>query len=239
MRPRERQAVIAALVHKSGAALESFFRSHDLADAYRKPDEGWGKEKRVNEALEAATTRGDLDDVLRDAVRHFALAEDRRRDPRQVKLRSPEEPAFAVARMAQLHPLIQNSSQDLLRDGHAAAAILEAFKAVELRVRRISGLSRRGRDLMAHAFGDEPPHVPLNPGTSESDRNEQEGFKHVFMGVAQGIRNPKAHDPFAPLDEERAFEYLAVASLLMRRLDDAEALKELRAPQGLKQITDI
>lgn len=38
----------------------------------------------------------------------------------------------------------------------------------------------------------------------------------------QGIRNPKAHDPFGPLQSDRAFEYLAVASLLMRRLDDAE-----------------
>ena len=38
----------------------------------------------------------------------------------------------------------------------------------------------------------------------------------------QGVRNPKAHDLFDQLAEERALDYLAFASLLMRRLDDAE-----------------
>ena len=65
--------------------------------------------------------------------------------------------------------------------------------------------------------------MPLNDGLSESDRNEQEGFQLIVMGAMQGIRNPKAHDLNAPLEDDRAFEYLAVASLLMRRLDDAEA----------------
>jgi uncharacterized protein Ymh len=42
------------------------------------------------------------------------------------------------------------------------------------------------------------------------------------MGAVAGIRNPDAHELFEPLDEDEAFEKLAFASMLMRRLDDAE-----------------
>ncbi len=49
-----------------------------------------------------------------------------------------------------------------------------------------------------------------------------EGFKLLFMGAMQGVLNPKAHDLFDQLAEDRALDYLAFASLLMRRLDDAE-----------------
>jgi hypothetical protein len=40
--------------------------------------------------------------------------------------------------------------------------------------------------------------------------------------VAQGIRNPKGHELIGRGDDpQRALEYLALASILMRRLDDA------------------
>jgi Protein of unknown function (Hypoth_ymh) len=40
------------------------------------------------------------------------------------------------------------------------------------------------------------------------------------MGAMQGIRNPKAHDAMPDLPPDRALEYLAMASLLMRRLEE-------------------
>lgn len=45
----------------------------------------------------------------------------------------------------------------------------------------------------------------------------------MFMGAVVGIRNPRAHEQFEAMDENEALEELAFASLLMRRLDDAEA----------------
>jgi hypothetical protein len=39
----------------------------------------------------------------------------------------------------------------------------------------------------------------------------------------QGVRDPKAHAPFEETEERRVLDYLGLASLLMRRLDDAEA----------------
>jgi uncharacterized protein (TIGR02391 family) len=126
-------------------------------------------------------------------------------------------------RLTRLHPGIQQASAQLYLDGHQGSAILEAFKAVNTRVKQLAGSGGQGRDgkgLMGHVFNVNAPLLRLNAGQSTSDRDEQEGFALIFMGALQGIRNPKAHDLMTPVDPDRAFEYLAFASLLMRRLDD-------------------
>ena len=128
-------------------------------------------------------------------------------------------------RLTRVHPRIQEASAQLYLDGHQGSAILEAFKAVNNRVRDLAGSAARGKDgkgLMGHVFNVNAPVLRLNPGSSQSDQDEQEGFQLIFMGAMLGVRNPKAHDLMTPIDPDRAFEYLAFASLLMRRLDDAE-----------------
>lgn len=122
-----------------------------------------------------------------------------------------------------LHPDIQRVSSRLMANGHAGPAILEAFKAVNSRVKRMSCLDEDGKSLMARAFAEGRPVIAINGGLNRSDRDEQEGFKLIFMGVMLGIRNPKAHEVVEDIDPDRAVEYLALASLLMRRLDDAQA----------------
>lgn len=126
------------------------------------------------------------------------------------------------AALAQLHARVSEAADRLYRDGHRAAAVFEAYKAVEQRVRELSGGTEPARALMARTFDQDAPALELNDGVSVSERDEQEGFKLLYMGAMQGIRNPKAHDLFDELAEERALDYLAFASLLMRRLDDAE-----------------
>jgi uncharacterized protein (TIGR02391 family) len=122
----------------------------------------------------------------------------------------------------QLHPLIKQVSGALYRDGHHAQAILEAFKAVN---NLVKNKARRpdldGRDLMAHAFRKEAPILKLTPLATQSHLDEQEGFKFIFMGAMAGIRNPKAHDNVPQPDPHRTLEYLALASLLCRRVDES------------------
>lgn len=119
-----------------------------------------------------------------------------------------------------LHPDILRAASDLFADGHYVEAIFNAFKAVELRVKAMSGLDQTGEPLMAAAFGDRPRiRVSVEQGTS--GESEQRGFKFLFMGAMAGIRNPKAHEFVQQRDPQRALEYLAFASILMRRLDDA------------------
>ncbi|MDX6451417.1 MAG: hypothetical protein QOH16_1466 [Gaiellaceae bacterium] len=133
--------------------------------------------------------------------------------------------AAAVARPARLdalHQRIVEVSRQLFEDGHRAAAILQAFVAVNLRVKEISG--RRdldGYDLMAQVFRPAQPLLELADLAEETGRNIQAGYHLIFMGVMAAIRNPNAHELFDHMDEDEALEQLGLASLLMRRLDDA------------------
>jgi uncharacterized protein (TIGR02391 family) len=308
-----RQEVNEALAQRGTAELESFFQSHGLGEAFARPKEGWGRLKRINEALLEAERVGALDAVLRDAQRRFAGAapggqpvrglprlvfelEDLRDETGAMEVwkqapqaeawrdrlnqvlaelrvhlgneavqddflfrpndysgtgKTVSEPAFsrlqravgralAVAssaprsetvhqfaapgeRLESLHADIRHVSERLFRDGHTGAAIFEAYKAVNNRVKELTGLDLDGKALMGRAFDEQRPILKLNAGSNRSDRDEQEGFKFVFMGAMSGIRNPKAHEQLLSTDEDRALEYLALASLLMRRLDDAAA----------------
>ena len=131
----------------------------------------------------------------------------------------PRRPPIDRIAVTGLHLLIQQASGDLYVDRHLDQAIFEAFKAVEVRVRQMSGVDASGRDLMATAFGDRRLLVlTALPGRSGVD--EQEGWKLIFMGAMQGVRNPKAHEGTNKIDAAEALEYLAFASLLMRKLDD-------------------
>lgn len=127
------------------------------------------------------------------------------------------------ARLAALHPKVIEVSATLFEQGNLAAAILEAFKAVNLRAKALSGLDADGKDLMARAFRPEDPVLVLADLTTETGRNVQAGYHQMFMGAVVGIRNPRAHEQFEAMDENEALEELGFASLLMRRLDDAEA----------------
>lgn len=125
-----------------------------------------------------------------------------------------------------LHPLVLKASGNLFADGHYSSAILEAFKALEVRVRAMSGLDTSGQDLMARAFDENNPIIRLAIESGQSGQDEQRGLKFVYMGVMVGIRNPKAHEVVNQQDPQRSVEYLAMASILMRRLDDADAASE-------------
>jgi uncharacterized protein (TIGR02391 family) len=127
------------------------------------------------------------------------------------------------ATLTQLHTRVREAAEPLYHDGHRSAAVFEAYKAIEQRVRELTGRHESARPLMAKVFDQDTPVLSLNDGAIVSDRDEQEGFKLLFMGAMQGVRNPRAHVLFDQLlAEGRALDYLGFASLLMRRLDDAE-----------------
>lgn len=131
------------------------------------------------------------------------------------------------SRIASLHATIRQVADRYL-ESHMEVAIFEAFKAVNNRVKEITGLNADGADLMARAFGDERdpnPPIRLADVSKESGRNIQSGFRFIFMGAVRGIRNPDAHELFEPVSEEEAFEELSLASMLMRRLDDASVAR--------------
>ena len=125
------------------------------------------------------------------------------------------------ARIASLHPSIREVAAKYLDSGHPEVAIFEAFKALNIRVKDVTGIDDDGQGLMGSAMRDDNPPVRFGDLSTESGRNIQAGFRFMFMGAVRGIRNPNAHEQFRPLNDEEAFEQLSFASMLMRRLDAA------------------
>jgi uncharacterized protein (TIGR02391 family) len=105
-------------------------------------------------------------------------------------------------------------------DGHFSPSILQSLIALEVRVRAQSAIASWGKNLMARALADDGP-VQLAHETGTSGNDEQEGFKLLFMGAMQAIRDPKAHGFVREPSAQRTLEYLTATSLMFRRLDDA------------------
>lgn len=136
---------------------------------------------------------------------------------------APSARVAPVRRLAveNLHAEVIRSSSDLFADGHYEAAVSEAFKSIEVRVRAMTASAQLGVKLMGEAFGGSEPRVSVAKATGQSGKDEQEGFGALFRGSMLGVRNPRAHDLFRPQDPQQALEYLGFASLLHRQLDSA------------------
>jgi uncharacterized protein (TIGR02391 family) len=88
-------------------------------------------------------------------------------------------------------------------------------------VKKKSGITKDSTDLMNHAFGLPSATLRLNAGKTESDRDEQDGYRLIFGGVMRGLRNPRAHEPVED-DAGAALEMLIIANHLMRVLTRAK-----------------
>ena len=124
--------------------------------------------------------------------------------------------------MLELHPKVLKVAEKLFQDGHYPEAIFAAFKSLEAYVKRKSGVKNKsGKDLMAHVFSESNPILKIKYSHPDTAKEEQEGFKFIFMGAMVGIRNPKAHYTIIQRDRARTMQYLALASLLFKTVDDA------------------
>ena len=124
---------------------------------------------------------------------------------------------------ANIHPNITKVSRQLFSDEHYAEAAFSAFKEVNIRVKNIVrikiGEELDGKTLMLKAFNLKHPIIQLSNCSTETEKNIQEGYMHLFAGAIQGIRNPKAHENIT-IDENRSIHFLYLASLLMNKLDE-------------------
>lgn len=134
------------------------------------------------------------------------------------------------ARVATLHPRVRQVAKRYLDSGLLDAAIFEAVKMVNARIRELSGLDLDGAPLMTQALSEQSPAVTVTDLSTETGRNVQAGYRHFFIGVARAFRNPGAHEPFEDITMEVALERLAFLSMLMRKLDDAHGRAGTEAP---------
>lgn len=121
-----------------------------------------------------------------------------------------------------IHPDLPLKVRNLFDDGYGEQAVFEAFKFVEKEVKRLSKLKgKTGYALMMDAFNEANAKIRLNALGTESEIDEQRGYKSIFAGAAVGIRNPRGHEIDIGDTPDEALDYLALASLLLRRLDAA------------------
>jgi len=106
-------------------------------------------------------------------------------------------------------------------------AVFEAMKSIAAKIRHMSGLATDGAELVKEAFAlgkDGRPILAINALKTETDRGEQRGFTNLLVGLFGTIRNPIAHNPKVewPMAEQDALDILTMASLIHRKLDQAE-----------------
>lgn len=128
-----------------------------------------------------------------------------------------------------MHPEIKKASEDLFKDGHYSEAIEAAYKRIITLVKDKTGRPKKsdsseldGKSLMLRSFSRDNPLLKLNDLSTDGEKDEQEGFMHLFAGAVQGIRNPRAHDNIEQNDPDKTLEYLMFASLLARKIDEAK-----------------
>ncbi len=131
----------------------------------------------------------------------------------------PAMPRPKTLSIGDLHPAVAAAAGGLYADGHLAQAVFEAMKAVEVRIRAITGIDETGARLVGQAFGgaNSPWRLSGRPGRLGVD--EHEGRRLMLMGASQAVRNLGAHE-LEGIPAASAIELLGLASQFMRWLDD-------------------
>ena len=100
-------------------------------------------------------------------------------------------------------------------------AVLEATKSVAEKIRKKTGLTGDGAQLVQQALAGTNPQLRINALATVSHRSEQRGFANLLIGMFGTFRNPTAHVPRISwtMSEEDALDLFTLASYAHRRLD--------------------
>ena len=93
-----------------------------------------------------------------------------------------------------VHPeVLRFCSAEWLADDYFHA-VQEAVKSVMDRLRRSSGLSSDGSELINFVLGGDTPMLAVNARRSKSEKDEQKGFVNLLVGIYGMFRNPMSHE---------------------------------------------
>lgn len=161
-------------------------------------------DKQISKAAEFLTQ---VEEVLSEDKAQFSeLEED------EENRRKESEKLVSLAEL--LHPWVIEHAFQQYRNGHLRDAVLSAFISVGDLLRERSGIDLDGSSLATNALSLKDPKLVLSELDTESGRNDQLGFMHIIQGSFTGIRNPKAHSVRHELTEQKAGQYLVLASSL-------------------------
>ena len=115
-----------------------------------------------------------------------------------------------------LHPKITEKVRPMFLRGDYDVAVFQAFKEVEVAVRKAARLSNSdiGRKLMQAAFN--PDNGPLTD--TQADKGERVGLMDLFSGGIGYCKNPPGHRD-RDFDRTSAAQLIVFASYLLTRVD--------------------
>lgn len=153
------------------------------------------------------------------------LAESAKQEPAPSVNQLPEAPVETSSLhpfdARNVHPNLPPKVKKLFDDGHYAEATFHAFKYLDKIVQTHSGSSESGFKLMMAAFAGSSPKVQLTAMSNTSEKDEQEGYRFIFAGGVQAIRNPRGHEFTVVDDPDTCLDHLSFVSMLLRRLEQA------------------
>lgn len=173
-------------------------------------------------------TRSKLNQVL--AFSGYFLAENGKL--RMIEKVETHSQAMARASRLREHLLIRKVHSDvlhycreeLLADNYFHS-VFEATKSVADKIRKLTGLTSDGAELIDEAFTFKStiPYLALSSLQTESEKSEQKGFMNLLKGLFGTFRNTTAHAPKITwkIEEQDALDILSLISLVHRRLDSA------------------
>jgi uncharacterized protein (TIGR02391 family) len=204
-------------------ASDSLNVNHFMEPSYNRqdyPNEDWGVASRRAMTKQIARLQGCIDQL--EAVNASGPFFRRRSEGDVDQQFTDDQPASWEDL---LHDSVRRNALQQYGGGHWRDAVLNAFIAVFDLVRHRTELDLDGEALITRAFSIDRPLLTVADLTTESGRNDQVGFMMVLQGVFRGVRNPKAHSLQHDLTETKAAQYLVLASLLARRIDEAQRVK--------------
>ena len=119
-----------------------------------------------------------------------------------------------------LHPILVRKVKSIFVRGDYDTAIFQAFKAVEVMVRRKGGYTKGdiGVTLMRKAF-----HPKTGVLTNmHSEESEKQAMSDLFAGAIGLFKNPTSHRDIEGISPDEAADYIKVANCLLNVVDSPE-----------------
>jgi uncharacterized protein (TIGR02391 family) len=113
---------------------------------------------------------------------------------------------------------LRKATRDLYISCHYAQSVEQACKYLDNLVSTKSGISDSGQSLMHAALNEKNPILQINQLRSQTDRDEQMGYRFLCAGCMTGVRNPRAHDHALADDPQDALEMLVIANHLIKKI---------------------
>lgn len=139
-----------------------------------------------------------------------------------------------------LHPRVKEVAFQQFENndfkGAIQNALVEVIDQVKIKTGRLkdsNGKDLDGDRLMNRVFGCDSQQVPkikFNSLKTNLDKAEQRGLMNLYKGIV-GVRDKKAHLNFIQSDPLKTIEYLSLASLLMRLLDEFAPARKRKNPR--------